>query len=55
VQDSFLGVPAAGIEQIFTATFIFQIADGLVRRVWRNAEDLQRLLQLGARVVPAEA
>jgi predicted ester cyclase len=55
VQDSFLGVPAAGIEQVFTATFIFQITDGLVRRVWRNAEDLQRLLQLGARIVPPGA
>jgi ketosteroid isomerase-like protein len=52
VQDSFLGVPAAGVEQVFTATFVFQITDGLVRRVWRNAEDLQRLLQLGARIVP---
>jgi len=55
VQDSFLGVPAAGVEQVFTATFIFQITDGLVRRVWRNAEDLQRLLQLGARIVPPGA
>jgi ketosteroid isomerase-like protein len=52
VQDSFLGVSAVGVEQVFTATFIFQITDGLVRRVWRNAEDLQRLLQLGARIVP---
>ena len=40
---------------MFTATFIFQIADGPVRKVWRNAEDLQRLLQLGARIVPLGA
>jgi SnoaL-like domain len=51
-QDSFFGIPAAGIEQVFTATFIFQIEHGLVVRTWRNAADLQRLLQLGARLLP---
>jgi hypothetical protein len=51
-QDSFLGVPAAGIEQVFTATFVFRIADGLVQNVWRNADDLGRLLQLGATITP---
>lgn len=52
VQDSFLGVPAAGVEQVFTATFVFRFANGLAVRTWRNAADLQRLLQLGARIVP---
>ena len=46
VQDSFFGVPAGGVEQVFTAMFIFQFADGLAVRTWRNAADLQRLLQL---------
>jgi hypothetical protein len=32
--------------------FIFQFADGLAVRPGRNAADLQRLLQLGARIVP---
>ena len=27
-------------------------ADGLVHEIWRNADDLGRLFQLGARVVP---
>jgi hypothetical protein len=54
VQDEFLGIPAAGIEQVFTATFVFRIVDGLVETVWRNAADLQRLLQLGARVLPPD-
>ena len=52
VQDGFLGVPAAGVEQVFTAMFFFTFADGLATRTWRNAADLQRLLQLGARIVP---
>jgi len=45
VQDSFFGVPAGGVEQVFTAMFIFQFADGLAIRTWRNAADLQRLLR----------
>jgi hypothetical protein len=53
-QDSFLGIPARGIEQVFTATFVMQIVDGLVTRTWRNAADLQRLLQLGARLLPPD-
>jgi predicted ester cyclase len=52
-QDSFFGVPGRGIVQVFTATFTMQIADGLVAQIWRNAADLQRLFQLGARILPA--
>lgn len=52
VQENFLGIPAAGIRQIFTATFTFRVADGLVMETWRNADDLGRLLQLGAQIVP---
>lgn len=51
-QPDFLGFPAAGIEQVFTATFTFRIADGLVHEIWRNADDLGRLLQLGATFAP---
>ena len=51
-QDSFFGVPAAGRQQIFTATFIHDVVDGLITRTRRNADDLGRLLQLGARIVP---
>ena len=58
IQDSLFGLPAAGIRQVFTATFTFRIADGLVHEIWRNADDLARLLQLGARFTlpePADA
>ncbi len=51
-QDSFLGLPATGVQQMFSAIFIFRISDGLVHEVWRNADDLGRLLQLGARILP---
>jgi predicted ester cyclase len=54
VQENFFGVPGAGITQVFSATFILQFADGLVTNTWRNAADLQRLFQLGARILPPE-
>jgi predicted ester cyclase len=52
VQESFLGVPGRGRRQIFTATFIHRISGGKVVETWRNADDLGRVLQLGARIEP---
>jgi predicted SnoaL-like aldol condensation-catalyzing enzyme len=52
IQESFLGIPARGQRQTFTATFILQIADGKIIETWRNADDLGRVLQLGARISP---
>jgi hypothetical protein len=54
VQDQFLGIPAAGVRQVFTATFTLRIEDGLVAETWRNADDLGRLVQLGVRFVPPD-
>jgi len=50
VQDNFLGIPAHGRRQTFTATFIHRIVDGRIVETWRNADDLDRVLQLGARI-----
>jgi hypothetical protein len=47
-QPELMGIPAAGIRQVFTATFTFQIEEGVVQQIWRNADDLGRLLQVGA-------
>lgn len=55
MQDSFFGIPGRGKQQVFTATFIFHIVDGMVLTTWRNANDLGRLLQLGARLEPPVA
>ena len=49
-MGSFFGVPGRGIEQVFAATFVFQLREGRIARTWRNADDLGRLLQLGARI-----
>jgi hypothetical protein len=32
--------------------FIHRIGDGQILETWRNADDLGRLLQLGARIEP---
>jgi hypothetical protein len=55
VQESFFGIDGRGKLQVFTATFIHRIVDGLVQETHRNADDLGRLLQLGARLVPGSA
>jgi len=52
-QDSFLGVPSYGRPQIFTATFIHRIVNGRIVETYRNADDLGRVLQLGAQIIPA--
>ena len=48
-QDHFQGIDARGRQQVFTATFTHHLVDGLIDRTHRNADDLGRLLQLGAR------
>jgi hypothetical protein len=54
-QESFLGVPSNGRTQVFTATFVHRVAGTpdrpLIDQTWRNADDLGRLLQLGAKIV----
>ena len=52
-QDSFLGIPSHGRRQVFTAMFIHHITGGLISQTWRNAGDLGRLHQLGARIEPS--
>jgi hypothetical protein len=55
-QDEFLGIPAAGITQVFTATFTHRVVGGRIAETWRNADDLGRLLRLGASIgAPASA
>ncbi|MBD2677606.1 MULTISPECIES: ester cyclase [Nostoc] len=53
-QESFFGIPARGRQQTFTATFIHRIVDGKITETWRNADDLGRVLQLGARIEPTD-
>jgi predicted ester cyclase len=49
-QDSFFGIDASQVTQKFTAMFIHKIVDGKIDQTWRNANDLARLIQIGARI-----
>jgi predicted SnoaL-like aldol condensation-catalyzing enzyme len=53
IQESFLGIPAFGRKQTFSATFIHRIENGKIQETWRNADDLGRVIQLGARIIPS--
>ena len=53
-QENFLGIPSYGKTQIFTASFIHRIVNGKIAETWRNADDLGRVMQLGARIQPAD-
>ena len=56
VQESFFGIPSYGRPQTFAAMFIHRIGDeGQILETWRTADDLGRLLQLGARIKPRES
>lgn len=55
MQENFLGIPSYGRPQTFTATFIHRIINGKIQETWRNADDLGRVLQLGASIVPGDA
>ena len=54
LQESFLGVPSFGRQQIFSAIFIHRIIDGKIFETWRNADDLGRLLQIGGKIIPTQ-
>lgn len=55
LQERFFDIPSNGRGQNFTAMFIHHIKDGKIQETWRNADDLGRLLQLGAQIVPGGA
>jgi predicted ester cyclase len=49
-QDDCFGVPVKDKQQIFTAMFMFKIVDGKIEEIFRNADDLGRIFQLGGKV-----
>jgi hypothetical protein len=54
MQENFLGIASHGKEQVFTAIFIHRVNNGEICETWRNADDLGRVMQLGARIIPAK-
>ena len=50
IQESFFGIPGRDKMQTFSAMFMHRIVNGIIMETWRNADDLGRLFQLGARI-----
>ena len=50
-QEMFFGVPAKGKQQVFTAMFMLKIVDGKIEEIFRTADDLGRVFQLGGCVI----
>ena len=50
VQESFFGVPGRNKMQTFSAMFMHRIVKDKIVETWRNADDLGRLFQLGAKI-----
>jgi hypothetical protein len=51
---SYLGSPATGKRVTFGAIWIFGLADGKLAAVWRCADDLGRVVQIGETIVPVD-
>ncbi len=51
---TYRGIPATGRRVVFGTIWIFRLADGKVAEVWRCADDLGRVVQIGGKIVPAD-
>ncbi len=52
-RGTYRGIPATGKRVEFAAIWIFRIADGKIAEVWRSADDLGRVVQIGGKIVPS--
>jgi predicted ester cyclase len=53
-RGTYRGIPATGKHVVFGAIWIFRLTDGKIAEVWRCADDLGRVVQIGGKVVPAD-
>ena len=53
-RGAYRGIPATGKRVMFGAIWIFRLADGMIAEVWRCADDLSRVVQLGGMIVPSD-
>ncbi len=52
-QGTYRGIPATGKHVVFSAIWVLRLADGKLVEVWRSADDLSRVMQIGGQIVPA--
>lgn len=53
-QGTYRGIPATGREVVFQAIWIFRLEEGKIAEVWRSADDLGRVVQIGGKIVPGD-
>jgi predicted ester cyclase len=53
-QGTYRGIPATGKRVTFGAIWIFRLAEGKITEVWRCADDLGRVVQIGGTIVPSD-
>ena len=53
-RGTYRGIPATGKRVTFGAIWIFRLADGKIAEVWRCADDLGRVVQIGGKIVSSE-
>lgn len=53
-RGTYRGIPATGKPVAFSAIWIFRLADGKIAEVWRSADDLGRVVQIGGKIVPPD-
>jgi predicted ester cyclase len=53
-RGTYRGIPPAGKRVTFGAIWIFRLAEGRIAEVWRCADDLGRVVQLGGVILPPD-
>lgn len=53
-HGTYRGIPATGREVVFQAIWIFRLEDGKIAEVWRSADDLGRVVQIGGKIIPGD-
>jgi predicted ester cyclase len=53
-RGTYRGIPPTGKRVTFGAIWIFRLADGKIAEVWRCADDLGRVGQIGGVIVPLD-
>lgn len=53
-RGTYRGIPATGKRVVFGAIWIFRLTDSKIAEVWRCADDLGRVVQIGGKIVPSD-
>ena len=53
-RGTYRGIAATGKSVAFWAIWIFRLADGKIAEVWRCADDLGRMVQIGGKIAPPD-